>query len=154
MLEIQNTIWKCSLVTQLLMFSIFFGVTSMRVASFSNEDISSTITVGVDNEEIYCTKESCQELRERVESLEEAFRERVSSLEEAFRAIVSALSEERNQHLKTFGGQMMGKYRASRSLKSSTLSASDNLQEDDNQPTETSESSQPKLRKLFVHIEK
>jgi len=103
------------------MFSIFFGVTSMRVASFSNEDISSTITVGVDNEEIYCTKESCQELRERVESLEEAFR-----------AIVSALSEERNQHLKTFGGQMMGKYRASRSLKSSTLSASDNLQEDDN----------------------
>ena len=153
MKEMQNTIRKCSFVTLLLMFSIFFGVTSMRVASFSNEDISST-TFGVDNEEVYCSKESCQELRERVESLEEAFRERVSSLEEAFRAIVSRLSEERNQHLKTFGSQMMGKSRASRSVKSSTLAPSDNLQEDDNQPTETSESSQPKLRKVFVHIDK
>lgn len=146
----QNTIRKCSLVTLLLIFSIFSVlVTSMRVASFPNEDISST-TFGVDNKELYCSKESCQELRERVESLEEAFRERVASLEEAFRAMISTLSEESNQQLQTVGSQMMRKYRASRSVKLPSVASSGNLQEDENQqPAETSDSSHPKSRKFY-----
>lgn len=151
--EIQNKIRKCSLVTLLLMFSIVSVVTSMRVASFPNEDILST-TFRVENEELYCSKESCQELRERVESLEEAFRERVASLEEAFRTMVSALSAEKNQHFTAVNSQMMGKYRASRSVPSSPLAPSDDLKEDENQPTEASDSSHSKSRGLFfVHID-
>ncbi len=117
----------------------------MRVASFPNEDISST-TFRVDNDDLYCSKASCEELRERVESLEEAFRERVASLEEAFRTMVSTLSDEKNHHFTAVKSQMMGKYRASRSLPSPSLAPSDNLQKEDRQPTETLDSSQPKTR--------
>jgi len=153
--EIQNKLRKRSLATLLLLFSIFYGVNNMRVASFGNKDISST-AFGVGNDqELYCSKESCKELRERVESLEEAFRERVASLEEAFLTMVSTLSDEKNQHFTAVNNQWMGKYRTSRSIPSPSLAPSDNLQEDENQqPTETSDSSHPKPRNFLIHTDK
>lgn len=125
----------------------------MGVASFPNEDISST-KFGGGNEELYCSKELCKELRDRVESLEEAFRERVSSLEEAFRTMVSALLDNKNPPFTAFNSQWMGKYRTSRSVPSPSPTPSDNLIEDGSQATETSDSSQPKSRKFFLLIDK
>ncbi len=115
-----------------LLYCILFSLLVVLVSSLPNEDISSaTVTeVTPENTDPYCTQETCEELRERV-----------ASLEEAVRAIVTALSSEtRNQHeFKT----KFGKNRAVQSvLSAASLSASDDVQEEENQPTETPSSSQ------------
>jgi len=101
------------------------------VSSLPNEDVSSASVTEVtpENTDPYCTQETCEELRERV-----------ASLEEAVRAIVTALSgETSNQQFKT----KFGKNRAVQSvLSAASLSASDDVQEEENQPTETPSSSQ------------
>jgi len=127
---IQNKIRKCSFVTLFLVFSFLFGATNMRVASFPNEDISST-AFEADNEELYGSKESCQELRERVESLEEAVR-----------AIVSTLSDESLQHF-TAVIEKSSKNRGVQSVLSAPISTSEDVQEEENSPTETPYSSRP-----------
>jgi len=92
----------------------------------SGEEISSssaTKTLGQFIDDPHCSQESCQELRERVESLEEAVR-----------AIVSALSDEKNRHF-TKVSKKIGKNRAVRSVLSPSSSFDDNsLEEEENLP--------------------
>lgn len=148
-----NKTKQFSLVTLLSAVLIVFGLV-MSVASIPNEE-SSPIQFKAENEKLYCSNESCQELgqrvelleatfRERIRSLDEAFEKRVTSLEEAFHAMVSSLSDDKNQHF-TNVNQIVGRNRAVRSILASPPPiSSDDLQEEENQSTEKSE---PKSRK-------
>jgi len=126
-----------------LLYCILFSLLVVLVSSLPNEDISSaTVTeVTPENTDPYCTQETCEELRERV-----------ASLEEAVRAIVTALSSEtRNQHeFKT----KFGKNRAVQSVLSAaaSISASDDVQEEENQPTETPSSSQAAETSIYLYL--
>ena len=79
-----------------------------------------------------CSQDSCQELRERVESLEEAVR-----------AIVSALSDEKNSHFKISPvGRKILKSRAVRSINSPAFPT---IQNQDNESTEGSQLQQSRI---------
>ena len=89
-------------VTSLLLLIVFMGFYDASSLPSANEEVSK---MGLLNgEEPYCSLESCQELRERVESLEVTVR-----------AIVSALSDEENRHFESVS-QKIRKNRAARSV--------------------------------------
>ncbi len=94
----------------IISFIIVGGLLLMCVSSSisSTPDTSSEATHSESNS---CNHDSCRELRERVESLEEVVR-----------AIVSALSDEKNSHFTPMVGQKMLKSRAVRSINSPALS--------------------------------
>ena len=117
-------------------FSLFF----ILVSSLPNEDVLSTVT---ENTKSYCSQESCQELRERVESLEAAIR-----------AIVSTLSDKSLQPF-TAVSQKLGKNRAVQSVLSAPISTSEDVQEEaENSPMETPYSPRPAkpISKIILFI--
>ena len=96
----------------------------MRVTSFPNEEIASK-KARLENEKSYCSQESCQELRERVESLEEVVR-----------AMVSTLSDEKNiSHLTMVSQKIIGKNWAVRSAISSFFDSADVREGEESQQT-------------------
>ncbi len=102
-------------------FIIVCGLILCVSSSISSAPESAAINSEFDN----CNHDSCQELRERVESLEEVVR-----------AIVSALSDEKNNHFTSPVGQKIFKSRVVRSV----LSTSSNSREPAvNQSTDTSQ---------------
>ena len=133
---------KCSSVRPLVSFIciLWTMIISCSASSTTEDTLSSSTTTQPESEDLYCSQESCQELRERVESLEEAFR-----------AFVSALSnDEANRHFSTVS-RKMSKNRAVQSILSA--SASTNIiQEDETVSTETPSQSKPRNYILVLNF--
>lgn len=96
----------------IISFIIVGGLLLMCVSSsISSRPTPDTSSEATHSESNSCNHDSCRELRERVESLEEVVR-----------AIVSALSDEKNSHFTPMVGQKILKSRAVRSINSPALS--------------------------------
>lgn len=125
---------KYNFVVALLAFICFCDASS---SPSPNEEVSK---MGFANgEEPYCSLESCQELRKRVESLEGAVR-----------AIVSALSDEKNRHFISVS-QKIGENRAVRSVLSPS-STSDDVLGEENQTTSETPPTSPLPKSRIIHV--
>ena len=100
---------------QLVAFNCILSgmIISCSASSTTEDTLSSSTTTLLESEDLYCSQESCQELRERVESLEEAFRAFVSAL--------SNTNDEANRHFATVS-RKMSRNRAVQSLLSASAS--------------------------------
>lgn len=109
---------------KLILMTLMVFYLMIRVGSSPNEGIASK-TVRLENEQPYCSLESCQELRDRVESLEEVVL-----------SMVSTLSDEKNvSHLTTISQKIIGKNRAVRPTISTFFDSADVQKGEDSQPT-------------------